>query len=512
METYTLYEQEKYNAIQMILPVAVGLTIPEDDPLYTFLEVMKGVDLTPYVRPQGRRGRQGYDGTRMLKIILFAYMNEIFSLRKIAAACRTDTRMMYLAGEECPSFKTIGAFISQRLRGSVEEVMVDINRQIFRLDKVDTAEIYLDGTALEANANKFSFVWKKTAQKTLARKLASIAALAAKEVIAMPAAGGSAGGQAVLAVLKDRMAAEGITAVHGKGQRKTAVQRTYDEMAKDVAKAEECEERIAICGPDRNSYSKVDHDATFMHMKYDYYNHTGVFKPGYNVQLAMTDEYIATMYCSNARSDSRTLPTVMDMFKDQYGRHPVTLTADAGYGSYNNYMYCLKKGIAAYIKYSTYRLDKHRPAKPYDASRFVWQGDRFICPQGQPLTFEDEVSSQDQGILRIISHYRCHQCGSCAHHDECTKSDQGRQIQHEPILHELRAHARQLLDSERGRQLRTHRSIYSEGTFGVIKQDYQYVRLHRRGMENVKTELALVVIGFNLRKYHNKIHRPTIIS
>jgi len=122
------------------------------------------------------------------------------------------------------------------------------------------------------------------------------------------------------------------------------------------------------------------------------------------------------------------------------------------------------------------------------------------------------VSSEDQGILKFTRHYRCHECGNCPHRAECTKSESGRTVQYNPILQELKENARRLLESERGKELRERRSIYSEGAFGIVKQDYEYVRIHRRGRENVRTEVTLIAIGFNLMKYHNKSHRLALMN
>ena len=99
----------------------------------------------------------------------------------------------------------------------------------------------------------------------------------------------------------------------------------------------------------------------------------------------------------------------------------------------------------------------------------------------------------------------------CPFKKECTKSEYGRTIQKNYILDELRLNAKTLLDSDTGKQYRINRSIYAEGVYGVIKQDYEYVRLHRRGILKTELELTLVIIGFNLNKYHNKLYRKQTI-
>ena len=99
---------------------------------------------------------------------------------------------------------------------------------------------------------------------------------------------------------------------------------------------------------ERNSFSKTDPDATFMHMKYDYYNHTNVFKPGYNVQIGVNNGYIAYQYISSDANDMRTLQPFTEGYKELYGQYPKMEVTDAGYGSYENYSYCKSKGSKAY--------------------------------------------------------------------------------------------------------------------------------------------------------------------
>ena len=249
-----------------------------------------------------------------------------------------------------------------------------------------------------------------------------------------------------------------------------------------------------------------------MHMKYDYYNNTGVFKPGYNLQAAVTDEYVTKILVSNARTDVRTLPVTVERYNRDYGSYPETVVADAGYGSYAILMYLLTHGIESYVKYNTYRLENSGKIPRFNSFNFTFDGEKFICPEGKELTFEKECYSEEDGYLRITNHYRCHECSDCPFRKECTKSENGRGIQKNFILDELKSNARKLLDSESGLMHRQRRSIYTEGVFGILKQDYGYIRLHRRGILKTELELTLVVIGFNLNKYHNKLHRPVQFS
>ena len=514
MDYTTINRQDYSSAIQLKLPLDYIKIIPEDDEIHTFLQVMGRINTEKYLPKQEGRGRKGYDCKKMLMTVLFAYMNQIYSLRQIEKAIRTDIRFMYLMEDETPSFKTIGEFISS-LEGTIHDIFVEINKTILSLDDriEDRKILYIDGTAYEANANKFSFVWKKTAMKTQEKKLKKANELIGKlnDILPWKEIKQSAGIDEYLTELNLIKQEEISLFVYGRGKRKTSFQRTYDELVKLNTELKNAEKKIDTCGEDRNSYSKIDPDATFMHMKYDYYNNTGVFKPGYNLQAAVTDEYVTEILVSNARSDSKTLPVTMERYKEDYGEYPARAVADAGYGSYSNYMYLLSKGIDSYVKYNTYRLEKNKRISKYNSLNFTFDTDKFICPEGKYLIFEKEGYSEEGGYLKIIKHYRCRQCNSCPYRKECTKSEDGRTIQKNFILDELRINARTLLDSEEGIMYRQKRSIYTEGVFGVLKQDYGYIRLHRRGILKTELELTLVIIGFNLNKYHNKLKRPIVL-
>lgn len=511
--------QFEYNAIQIILPLDLTKKISVDDELHTFIRVMEGVNLRKYLPSRKGKGRNGYNPYMMLKVVLFAYMNGIYSLRGIEKAIRNDIRFMYLTNEEKPSFKTIGEFISS-LSYDIHDIFIDINKRIFELDNEikEKDTLYLDGTAYEANANKFSFVWKKTAIKTLDKRiqeankiLNNLSLLFEEYGLITENINSSNKLDIYLIKLKDILDDVGINFVYGKGKRKTNLQRIYDRLIKLSNDMKSQEEKIRICGEDRSSYSKTDNDATFMHMKYDYYNNTGVFKPGYNLQCLIKDEYVSELYISNHRTDSKTLPFILDRYTDSYNEKPNNLVADAGYGSYDNYMYMLNKRINAYVKYNTYQKEKTSKSKTYDSSNFIYQDGKYICPNGKELLFEKEVYDDRDNYLKITSHFKCHDCLNCKNKKDCTKSEYGRSIQKNFILDELRDNAKELLDSEKGKEYRKNRSIYSEGVFGVLKQDYEYIRLHRKGKVKTELELTLVLIGFNLNKFHNKLNRDKTI-
>ena len=154
-----------YTMRQLKLPLEIKKLIDISDPVYTFCEVMDHIDLSRYFAEKGyKTGRPRCDKQKLLKVILFAFMeNGICSLREIEKFCRNDIRYMYLLdGMKAPSFATFGNLIRNELTNPVEQIFTDINAYIFDKDHVDLQHTYIDGTKIEANANRYTWVWKKS--------------------------------------------------------------------------------------------------------------------------------------------------------------------------------------------------------------------------------------------------------------------------------------------------------------------------------------------------------------
>ena len=151
-----------YTVRQLKLPLEIEKLIDISDPVYTFCEVMDHIDLSKYfVEVKGyKTGRPRCDAEKLLKVILFAFIEHgISSLRDIEKLCRTDIRYMYLLDEiKAPSFATFGNFIRNELTDTIEHIFTDINAYIFEVDHVDLNHTYIDGTKIEANANRYTCV------------------------------------------------------------------------------------------------------------------------------------------------------------------------------------------------------------------------------------------------------------------------------------------------------------------------------------------------------------------
>ncbi|MBR3241800.1 MAG: IS1182 family transposase [Parasporobacterium sp.] len=503
---------------QAVFPVFFEDCLDLRDPVKQFDRLMEEAEIEQYVRAEmGRRpGRPGYNPVNMLKTILFGYMDEgSVSLRKLEDNCRVNLRYQYLMDGEKPSYRSFGYFIED-LKEDIEDLFYGITKEITAAEGVDLKHLYIDGTKLEANANKYTFVWKKSTEKSRYKLYGQITALleTMNEDLRYEGLKLESKSEYIPEELEEMLRAylnhyglKESEFPHGKGRHKTEQQRKAEQLRKYIGKLEEYGEKLRICGEDRNSYSKTDPGATFMHMKKDYM-HNDQILPGYNIQIGVADEYVVVADIYRYRSDQDCFRPLMEKFWEQYGRYPRYPVADAGYGSYNNYLYCEEKGMEKVMKFTMYEKtvkDRKYRENPFRAENFGRDEDgNPICPNGKRFLFSHRKAVPGNRYGRQMEIYTCEDCSGCPYAERCKKTDRNRSINLNEELSSIHKEVLENLESIHGAYLRMNRSIQAEGAFGVIKQDRKYRRISRKGHENVRLEIFLVLLGYNLYKYCRK--------
>jgi len=518
----TLNNNGYYTPRQLKLPLDIERIIDISDPVYTFCEIMDHIDLQKYfATKESKTGRPKYDSVKLLKVILFAFMeNGVCSLRNLEKFCRTDIRYMYLLDDmKAPSHTTFANFLNEELAESVEAIFKEINLYIFSTDDVDLQHTYIDGTKLEANANKYTWVWKKSCLKNrdkLFLKISSLIdemnnlfmnplglAIEQREEYAVEYL------EQVLMQYSKAVSVDINSFVYGKGHRKTPQQRYYQLLEGYIEKLKTYSTSIAICGEERNSYSKSDKDATFMRVKKDYMGNDQLL-PAYNLQAAVCDEYIAALDIKQYASDMDCFVPLMEKFNDIYGYYPKYPVADAGYGSYNNYIFCEEHGMEKFMKFSMFEKEtknKGYHENPFRAVNFRQENGKLVCPNNKTFNYKFSKHVYKNKYGRTEEIYECEDCTGCPYKSQCCKSKGNRTIRMNRELTAMHQEVISNLNSIHGALLCMNRSIQSEGAFGVLKWDRSYKRLFRRGLKGVILELTLICIGFNLSKYHSKLQR-----
>lgn len=356
---------------------------------------------------------------------------------------------------------------------------------------------------LEANANRYSFVWRKIVEKNSAKLEIKIEKLIS-DLNERYARDFSDIYEAFDFLLKQK---EKYNAefVSGKGKRKTQLQRDFEAVKESKEKLEKYTEYNSLF-KGRNSFFKTDTDATFMHMKEDHMRN-GQLKPGYNVQIGVDSEYIVNVGLFSERSDQLTLIPFLEDTEKKTGIRYEEIVADAGYESEENYVYLNEHNQESYIKPSNYEASKKRKKKPYCTESFIYNAetDTFTCPEKQelkPLYIKN--SKTKSGYISEKTVYGATACENCPNKHLCTKSDKGRTLQRAKVFADFRNKSFRNITTPKGIELRMNRSIQVEGAFGVLKQDYGFRRFLTRGKENVEVEMLLLCFAFNINKLHNK--------
>ena len=491
----------------MVLPLDLGICIPEGDFVFKVAEICEELDYTKLFNTYVRKWRK-VNPITLFEILVFGYMEHLYSGRDIEKACKTDIRFMWLLnGEPAPSHATISRFQDERLTEVIEGLFYQFVKKLFELGEVKFKNLFVDGTKIEAYANKYTFVWKKAVEKNLVKlneKIEKVLPTIAERYGVIE----SVSIEECYEVLIRQAQWIGLAFVQGKGKHKPQLQRDVELLENFLSKRAEYFSHLGKLG-DRNSFSKTDVDATFMHMKEDYMRN-GQLKPGYNIQIGVESEYIVGVGAFSNRSDVNTLIPFLNRIKSHTNRSFERIIADAGYESSENYLYLEENGQECFIKPTNYEISKKRSYKtnPYAVENMTYNEgkDEYTCPDGRKLKFRREsTKTTENGYVVSTRYYSNDKCGRCPHRDKCHSSKNGyRTVRVNQVLNEYRPKVLESLTSEEGALLRMNRSIQVEGAFGVLKEDYGFRRFLTRGKKNVETQFFLLAFALNIEKLCNR--------
>lgn len=490
-----------------LLPPSLGDFIAANHPVRVVNRIIDSWDISEIENTYKGGGAPGYHPRMMLKILVYSYLNNIYSGREMEKMLKDSIPFLWLSGKQFPDFRTINIFRSERLgEGRFESLFMQV---VFLLQQEGLVSLdvqYIDGTKIESCANKYTFVWKRSVEKHKARLEAKIAVVldAANKVLNKEIAQDTEQG-----ITADQLEEKVDNILHQMAQQGLSdkkLRRSVEEVKKDMLpRIKGYEKKLDTLG-DRNSYSKTDPGATFMRMKEDAMNN-GQTKPGYNVQIA-TENQIITNYGIYCRpNDQSTLIPFLESFKKKYGIQSKTVSSDAGYGSEPNYEYMEEHDIEAYVKYNMFHAEKKSKRKnnPFLVQNMSYNKDQnfYVCPKGQRLSFVKNITdTSDLGYVSTLSIYRAQNCSGCPMRGMCYQAQEDvRVIKVNHKNDAYRAKARERLDSEQGLYHRKKRAVEPEAVFGQIKYDHCFKRFRLKSTAKVSTEFGLVALAHNLRKY-----------
>ena len=525
------YHFRPYSPNQMVLfPQRIDKDIAEEDPVRLVSGIVESLDLSSFRKLYRERGRSPYDPKMLLKVIIYAYMNNIYSCRKIERSLKRDVHFIWLAGYEQPDFITINRF-RNRVKHEINNVFTQLVLLLNAKGLVTLDVEYIDGTKIESKANKYTFVWRKTVEKNRAKLLEKIRVLLSQvdDAIAQDKAAEEAVSftpetlTEIATELRDALAEQPASkSKEGKKalRQKQKQVRQLEEMADKLS---EYNSHLETLG-ERNSYSKTDKEATFMRMKEDAMNN-GQTKPGYNLQIGTENQFITDFGFFPNPTDTLTMIPFLSSFSMRYNRQLKEVCADAGYGSEENYAYMEANGTEAYVKYNYFHKEQKRAFKN-DIFRienlyYNQDEDYFVCPMGQHMTRAGTRHDKTGSGYRTESAvYRAQRCEGCPLRWGCYKKKRGdREIEVNHRLMEYKRKARERLTSERGQEHRSRRPIEPEAVFGQMKYNMQYKRFRHFGKDKVTMDFAFFAIAFDIKKMAakrrempNKQHRKDILE
>lgn len=496
----------------LLFPQRIDRDIPKDDPVRILKSVIESLDLSGFKKLYHERGRSPYHPKMMLMVILYSYMNNVYSCRKIEKLLYRDIYYIWLSGYQKPDFATINRF-RNRVKNEIGHIFTLLVLILVEKGFVTLEVEYLDGTKIESKANKYTFVWRKSVERNREKLLEKIRVLLQQinEQMAQDKAADvdtlELTPQTLCEISKEFKEALG-SAPEAKTKEEKAAQRGKNKMFKELErhgeKLAEYNSRLEQM-EGRNSISKTDPSATFMRMKEDAMCN-GQTKPGYNLQISSENQFITDFALFPNPTDTLTFIPFLGSFPGRYGRFPKRVVADSGYGSEENYRFMDEAGIEGFVKYNRFHLE-HRPRyKPAtfhpDSLYYNEEGDYYICPMGQRMSRSGTVQTRTEGgYISESACYRAIRCKGCPLRCLCYKAKANQRTIR--VNHRLNAYKRkacELLTSEEGIKERGRRCIEPEAVFGQMKSNMAYRRFRHMGKDKVLMDFTFFAIAFNIKK------------
>lgn len=496
----------------LLFPQRIDRDIPKDDPVRILKSVIESLDLSGFKKLYHERGRSPYHPKMMLMVILYSYMNNVYSCRKIEKLLYRDIYYIWLSGYQKPDFATINRF-RNRVKNEIGHIFTLLVLILVEKGFVTLEVEYLDGTKIESKANKYTFVWRKSVERNREKLLEKIRVLLQQinEQMAQDKAADvdplELTPQTLCEISKEFKEALG-SAPEAKTKEEKAAQRGKNKMFKELErhgeKLAEYNSRLEQM-EGRNSISKTDPSATFMRMKEDAMCN-GQTKPGYNLQISSENQFITDFALFPNPTDTLTFIPFLGSFPGRYGRFPKRVVADSGYGSEENYRFMDEAGIEGFVKYNRFHLE-HRPRyKPDtfhpDSLYYNEEGDYYICPMGQRMSRTGTLQTRTEGgYISQSACYRAIRCKGCPLRCLCYKAKANqRTIRVNHRLNSYKRKACELLTSEEGIKERGRRCIEPEAVFGQMKSNMAYRRFRHMGKDKVVMDFTFFAIAFNIKK------------
>lgn len=492
-----------------LLPPCLEELIPLDHPVRVVNRVIEAINLQPLIAKYKPGGTSSFHPRMLLKVLVYAYISNIYSSRKIEAALKENIHFMWLSALNTPDHNTINRFRGERLKQALEQIFSEVVLLLCQEGLLSLKELYTDGTKVEASANRYTFVWGKSIENNrekIKKQLSELWQYAQKvSEQELDDDHDPSGFDQVDAEKVERTIETINEALKDKEVSKQVRQKLNYAKKNWPANVKKYEEQQRLLGQGRNSFSRTDPGASFMRLKEDHMKN-GQLKPAYNLQLSSNNQFVTTYSVHQSATDTTTLISHLNHHEQCFGEKPEAVIADAGYGSEQNLQWLEQNGIEAYVKHPLFDRGQNknlRDKNPFSSDKLFYNKDQdcFICPMGQQIQrVATKNQKTTQGFPQLIHVYEARRCEGCPLRGACNKGKGNRTIEVNHNLTRLKQKADQLLKSEEGIKRRKQRCWDIEPVFANIKQNHHFRRFMLRGMEKVTIEVGLLALAHNLRK------------
>jgi transposase len=443
--------------------------IDEANPVRVIDAFVDGLDLNELAFERAvsaATGRPGYHPSVLLKLYIYGYLNRVQSSRRLEREAARNVEVMWLVGRLVPDHKTIADFRRDNGR-AIRKVCSQFVELCRRIGLLSAASVAIDGSKFKAVNNRDRNFTKAKMQ----RRMDQIRESVSRYLHQLDSA--------------DRQEATAAIA-----QRVERLKEKVDKLREEMVRLKVLETQM-MASPDEQ-ISLTDPDARSMAT-----SGRGSGVVGYNMQAAVeTDHHLIVAHdVVQTGSDRAQLEPMAQKAKQALGVDELAAVADRGYFDSQEILSCEKNGIAVTLpKPRTSRAKKQgRFAK--EDFRYLDGEDVYICPSGERLVYR---YTREQDGLRL-RYYWTGACAKCPIKAKCTPSKERRinRWEHEAVLETVQRR----LD-ENPQAMRQRRETV-EHPFGTIKMRMGATHFLMKRLKNVKTEMALSVLAYNLTRVMN---------
>lgn len=525
---------QNYNTNQTSFSLNLDFDIPNDHVARLISMFVDSIPCSVIEQSTAKTGRPAFHPAMLLKMILFAYARKTFSGRRIVEMNEENIPMKWLSQDTPVSYKTLNNFrVSEHVSDLIKTTFIYFTKLLTDNGLINDEALFIDGTKVEADANKYSFTWKKAVEKFYPQLQDHISEMYDELVesnvvteMEKDYVTTSAGLQNMLndteseaEILNKKIADEPKVMPGGSAnkRRRRTLNKKIRKIKTDYLPRLKKYEQATKLFKGRNSFSKTDHDATFMRMKEDPMLN-GQLKPGYNLQAATNGQFVLNYDIFPNPTDTRTLiPFLNDMhFLDLFKY----IVADAGYGSESNYSAVIDQfEKVPLIPYTMYQKEQKRKFKNDPTKIHNWEynekDDYYIDHLGVRFSFKRYSIRHDKyGFERKFKLYEADKVQETEELDLLAKTAKGHQryVSYNPTWDYFKNYVKTQLSSKIGSEVYAHRKLDVEPMFGRMKAIFGVRRIHLRGKKSVKNELGILLMTMNLTKLAKMISTGGLIG